>query len=69
LGGAEVEGFGVGAGHEEPTPALCATPPERGFQGNINSRAKFRFYICPHFEGERRVSCGRGSFEIVTDPL
>ena len=27
LGGAEAEGFGVGP----PTPALRATPPERGF--------------------------------------
>jgi hypothetical protein len=31
LGGAEAEGFGVGVRHEEPTPALRATPPERGF--------------------------------------
>ncbi|MCI0722562.1 MAG: hypothetical protein L0338_26860 [Acidobacteria bacterium] len=26
-GGAEAEGFGVGVGDEEPTPALRATPP------------------------------------------
>ena len=31
LGGAEAEGFGVGIQDEEPTPALRATPPERGF--------------------------------------
>jgi len=31
LGGAEAEGFGVGIDDEEPTPALRATPPERGF--------------------------------------
>jgi hypothetical protein len=30
LGGAEAEGFGVGVHHEEPTPALRATPLERG---------------------------------------
>jgi len=30
-GGAEAEGFGVGVPDEEPTPALRATPPERGF--------------------------------------
>ena len=28
MGGAEAEGFGVGGGHVEPTPALRATPPE-----------------------------------------
>jgi len=33
LGEAEAEGFGVGVGHEEPTPALRSTPPERGFPG------------------------------------
>ena len=31
LGGAEAEGFGVGIDDEAPTPALRATPPERGF--------------------------------------
>ena len=31
LGGAEAKGFGVRARDEEPTPALRATPPERGF--------------------------------------
>ena len=31
LGGAEAEGFGVGIHDEAPTPALRATPPERGF--------------------------------------
>ena len=34
LGGAEAEGFGVGVGHEEPTPALRATPLKRGFAGS-----------------------------------
>ena len=33
LGGVEAAGFGVGRGHEEPTPALRATPPRRGFAG------------------------------------
>ena len=45
LGGAEAEGFDVGVGHEEPTSALRATPPGRGFQAGLNSHAKFRYSV------------------------
>jgi len=45
LGGVEAEGFGVGIHDEEPTPELCASPPEWGFQIACRSRAKFRFYV------------------------
>ena len=29
---------------------------------------EFRFYICPSFQGGRRVSCGRGSSLVCTTP-
>jgi hypothetical protein len=42
LGGAEAEGFGVGIHHREPTPALCATPPGRGFPDALRFRCKIQ---------------------------
>jgi hypothetical protein len=35
LGGAQAEGFGMGVNHEEPTPALRATPPKRGLIASL----------------------------------
>jgi hypothetical protein len=42
LGGAEAEGFGAGVRHEEPTPALRATPPKRGFKGKEQRGCKIQ---------------------------
>jgi hypothetical protein len=40
LGGAEAAGFGVGIGRGEPTPALRATPPWRGFSERDQTHCK-----------------------------
>jgi len=63
LGGAEAEGFGVGVGDEEPTPALRATPPKRGFSGSHqallqNSGRNSRERLCLSSAGF--VACGPG---------
>ena len=42
LGGAEAEGFGVGIHDREPTPALRATPPGRGFSDGQRFRCKIQ---------------------------
>ncbi|MGH9424751.1 MAG: hypothetical protein ACRD2L_00355, partial [Terriglobia bacterium] len=50
LGGAEAEGFGVGVRHEEPTPALRATPPKtpkRGFAGRHQTHRQKSGSISP----------------------
>ncbi len=42
LGGVEAEGFGVGVHDQEPTPALRATPPGRGFSDGQRFTCKIR---------------------------
>jgi len=69
LGGAEAEGFGVGGGHEEPTPALRATPPERGFKGKHQDGCKIQVLKIAQSDAKAETanarvcpaSCGAGA--------